>query len=349
MRVNQSKLGIAMGAILSLLLTMVVAEIPDAHANPRALKDIRKLNRAAMENFDLFEFDAAKDMLAKAIKLALRKKVDNDPAVAQVYLNLGIVYFSGLQNPEKARGAFDKAVAIDSSIEIDAGYRTADMAELLDEAKAAAGGDGDGGGDGGDGDGGDDVDCATVPGIAHDLVDSAEPGADRAITAHLGEAIRGEASKVVLHYRTSSMDDFADIKMELSGECKYEGVIPADKVNGSVMHYYIGVYGSGGKALARKGSSGSPNLIEISGAGDGENPLGGGGGSEEKPVVISKGGGAVHQVQKGPPSSSCLLERGPVGATSPGTPNRPAVKWAVVSRPRCCTSFQRLAIISLPR
>ena len=268
-----------------------------AYADAKGKKEIQEKIKEAMENYDLLEYEEARKLLNSALTIAKKKKMENDPVVAQVHLALGIVYFAGLQDNESAKLAFLSAVEIDSKVQIDPAYRTADMAKLLEEAKSEATGGGGssdtgGGGDIGDIDvgGGGDVDCSSVTGVQHEILDTAPSGADLAMTAHLGSDV--EAAKVAIMYRPQGATDFTEAKMTKKGECTYVGALPAEGLKGELVHYYVAAFNGKNKVIAGKGSSGSPNIIEIAGVasggggvvGDDENPLGdkpkgGGGGS----------------------------------------------------------------------
>ncbi|RMH37053.1 MAG: hypothetical protein D6689_21475 [Deltaproteobacteria bacterium] len=127
------------------------------------------------------------------------------------------------------------------------------------------------------------VDCGSVSGMQHDLVDEADAGVDRQITAHVAADVK--AARVVLYYRPESASDFVEVPMTKVGECSYTGTIPGDKLRGEYMHYYVAALNTDGKVVASRGSAGSPNIIEIragaaAGGGaladDDENPLAGG-------------------------------------------------------------------------
>lgn len=269
--------------------------VRSAHADAKGKKEIQDKIKEAMENYDLLEYEEARKLLNSALTIAKKKKMENDPVVAQVHLALGIVYFAGLQDNESAKLAFLSAVEIDPKVQIDPAYKTADMAKLLEEAKSEAGGGGDtgggdtGGGDIGDIDVGSDVDCSSVTGVQHEILDTAPAGADLPMTAHLGSDV--EAAKVAIMYRPQGAADFSEAKMTKKGECSYVGALPAEGLKGELVHYYVAAFDGKNKVIAGKGSSGSPNIIEITGVAagggipdDDENPLGdkpkgGGGGS----------------------------------------------------------------------
>ncbi len=261
-------------AITAILLCSLFHSV---NALADATSDIRERSTEAMENFDLLEFDEAKRLLEEALQIAKRKKI-RTPLVASVYLNLGVVYFSGFDDADKAKAQFVKAVEIDNSVEIDAAYRTSAMAKLLAESRTLAGvGKGTGNNDVSND---DDVDCASVEGLAHELLEVVTAGQPATVTAHLGSDT--SARSVHLYYRTKGSTDFEDVTMKKRGECKFVGTIPADALSSDIIHYYVAALSEKGKRVSSRGSAGSPNIIEVQaavGAGfgdaDDENPLNG--------------------------------------------------------------------------
>ena len=276
-----------------------------AHADAKAKKEIEQKIKEAMENYDLLEYEEARKILNQALTIAKKAKLENDPATAKVHVRLGIVYFAGLQDAESAKLSFLNAVEIDKNVALEKAYSTPEMVKLLDEAKAEAVGSGGGGGTtptpaGG---GGSDVDCASVAGLQHNIVDTAKGGADLSLQVAVGADV--EPAKVSIMYRPRGATDFTEAKMTASG-CVYTGAIPKGALRGDLVHYYVAAYNAGGKVLASKGSAGSPNIIEVLGggggsrSGDDENPLGddvgeigggggGGSGGDIGTVVAPKG------------------------------------------------------------
>ncbi|RMH40375.1 MAG: hypothetical protein D6689_13875, partial [Deltaproteobacteria bacterium] len=150
-----------------------------ARADSRAVKAIERKNREAMENYDLLDYEAAKKGLTEALALAKRSKLDRHKVVAQTHMFLGIVEFSGFGDRDAALVQFIDAVSIDPTIEIPTAYRSQEVDALLAEARAQSGGTRGGG------DVRPAVDCGSVSGMQHDLVDEADAGVDRQITAHV--------------------------------------------------------------------------------------------------------------------------------------------------------------------
>lgn len=287
MRTHRLSIVAAAFAAVMLLLGALAPRV--AHADPK--KDIQQKMKEAMENYDLLEYEEARKQLNSALTIAKKAKIENDPVVAQVHVRLGIVYFAGLSDPDSAKLSFLTAVQIDPKIQIDAAYKTPDLQKLLDEARS----DGGGGGDGGDGGGGDAVDCGAVTGLQHTIVDTAPGGRALAIEALVAKDVN--PAKVAVMFRAKGATDFIEVKMAKQGDCQYSAAIPADAMAGELVHYYVAAFNKGGKVVASKGSSGSPNIIEVQAGGGGD---GGGGGAivgdDEDPLKGGGGGGGGGRV-----------------------------------------------------
>ncbi len=261
------------------VIAAVLAAASSAHADPKG--DITSKSKEAMENYDLMDYDAAKKLLNQALAAAKKAKLDKDPVTARVYLDLGLAAFAG-GDIEGAKVAFLSAVQIDPKIQIEAAYKSPELTKMLDEAKSGGATKPDGGA------GGepvlDSVDCTTVKGLQHTIIDSAPGAAPQPIEALIGADIT--PVKVSVFYRVEGATDFTEVKLGKQGDCKYTGAIPAAAMKGSLIHYYVAALDGNNKAIAAKGSSGSPNILELTapvkGAGkqvatkdDTEDPIGG--------------------------------------------------------------------------
>jgi hypothetical protein len=296
-----------------------------AHADPKG--DIEKKIKTAMESYDMMDYDAAKKQLNQALAAAKKSKLDKDAVAAKAYLDLGIVAFVN-NDPDSAKLSFLSAVQIQPKIQIDAAYKSADMAKLLEEARSEAKG---GGGEkaekfekgGGDkvaepaASGEPAVDCTGVKGLDHTIIETAKAGAALAIEAKLGSDVK--ASRVSVMFRPEHATDFIEVKMSKQGDCKYTAQIPASGTKGSLVHYYVAAYGEGPKPIASKGSSGSPNIIELTGGGKGAAAKG----DDEDPINGKKEAKPKETASKEEP------EGGEVTATAPTGPKHPHILLAV--------------------
>jgi hypothetical protein len=217
-----------------------------AHAEPRA--EIAAKTKAAMASYDGMDYDAARRLLNQALAIAKRARLDRDPIVARVYLDLGITQLAS-SDPEAAKVAFLSAVQIDPKIAIEPGYKSTELVRMLDEARAAAGDTGEPAGD----------DCRTRG------IQVAIEGARRGVAQLVEVVIGGDVSpaRVVAMYRPEGAIDFTEARLVRKSGCRYTGTIPAAAMHGALVHYYIAAYDANNKVLAAKGSSGSPGILEL--------------------------------------------------------------------------------------
>ncbi len=284
-----------------------------AHADPKA--DVQTKIKEAMESYDLMDYDAAKKLLNQAVAGAKKAKLDKDPVVARAYLDLGIV-LAAVPDAEGAKVSFLSAVQIEPKIQIDAAYKSAETTKLLDEARAEAGPGAATPPAGGTPvvDTGPAVDCKSVKGLQHELIDTAKGGAPQTIEAELEPKVN--AAKVSVMFRPEGATEFTEAKLTKSGDCKYVGQIPAAGMHGSLVHYYVAAYDAGGKVIVGKGSAGSPNIMELTAggppvkAGDGENPLGTAGAASGGGENVGGVGGGVVVGPKKPTRVQIIIAGG---------------------------------------
>ena len=243
--------------LLTVIASSLLAAGPAmAQGKSRGAKEVENKTLQAMENFDLLEFEAAKQQLGEALALARKNKLDDEPILARVYLNLGIVEFAGLKNAVAAREAFAAAVAIDPAIEIGVAYRTAAMAELLRAVKKGRAGADE------PGQPADSEECALLGGVEHTPVDQGTGGERLAISARVGDSVSAE--KVSLFYRAAGAEKYVEVAMRRRGRgCTYVAAIPAAALRGRSLHYYVAAL-SDGQTMASKGSRASPNIVMLS-------------------------------------------------------------------------------------
>jgi hypothetical protein len=260
------------------VVAVLFAASPSVFASPKG--DVTAKTKEAMENYDMMDYPAARKGLDAALAAAKKGKLEKDPVTAKVYIDIGIAAFAD-GDADSAKTAFISAVKIDPKIQIDIAYKSPDLTKLLEEARgeAKSGGKTDAVDSGGD----DSIDCTGVKGLQHTIIDTAPAGGPLAIEAMVGGDI--SPAKVVVAYRAGGATDFTTKELSKKGECKYTGAIPASAMKGELVHYYVAALGENGKPMAAKGSSGSPNIIEIEGKvaggtaptpGDDEDPIAGG-------------------------------------------------------------------------
>jgi hypothetical protein len=204
------------------------------------------------------DYEVARKQLNQALAIAKKARLDKDPIVARVYVDLAITQLAG-SDQEAAKLALLSAAQIDPKIAIDAAYKSPELVRLLDEAKAVVAGldaAADAAPTSGDG-----VDCRTLRGVQHTVVEISKRGAPQAIEAWIGGDVA--PARVAVMYRPEGAVDFTEAKAVRQGGCKYVATIPASATQGSVVHYYIAAYDQSNKVLAAKGSSGAPNVMAV--------------------------------------------------------------------------------------
>jgi hypothetical protein len=145
---------------------------------------------------------------------------------------------------------------------LDVAYSTPELAALLTEARE--------GGSAG-------AETCIQDGLEHDLVDEAPRASTPEILAKVGTNVK--ADKVLVFYRGEGQLEFKELAMKKKSDCDYAAKIPRKAMQGEFLHYYVAAVDTAGKEIERKGSSGSPNIIEVAAASGGslssgaENPL----------------------------------------------------------------------------
>jgi hypothetical protein len=257
-----------------------------AAADPKG--EIAQKSKEAMSSYDSMDYDAARRLLNQAIAAVKKARLDKDPLAARVYLNLGIAAFAG-GDQDGAKVAFLSAVQIDPKIQIAPEYRQPTLVALLEQARTEAGvvtGPATPPGP-------PPVDCSGVKGLQHTIIDTAKTNTNQPIEALVGGDV--SPAKVAVMYRPEGAAEFVEVKLAKEGDCKYTGAIPGSVMKGAVVHYYVAAYDANNRVIVGKGSSGSPNIVELVAGppskGDEEDPINGG--KKKKPPPPGGGGGQI--------------------------------------------------------
>lgn len=274
-------------ALCALAVLFSVAKATFAQ-DAKVVKKVEDMNRAAMEDYDLLEFESAKKQLNEALVLIKKNQLDKHPVAGRTHLNLGIVYGGGLGDPDTALLEFIAGLEIDPTLTLDPAYKTPELQKLYDQAKSTVGGARSGGKGAGAsasetaGEGAEEV-----TGLSHVPIDEAAAGKPIQVKVKVGADVG--AKQVVLYFRPQGEESFHPLVMRHLGGPEYAAQIPAAATRGDSVHYYVEAKNASGKAVASSGNAGSPNIVMLVGGsaagggtdfGDDENPLGGGGGGD---------------------------------------------------------------------
>lgn len=252
-------------------------------------KQVQKMNKRALDDYDALEFESAKKTLTDAVALLRANGLDDQPIAAKTYANLGIVYINGLKDRARGVQQLANALRIKPDYKIDPAVATPE----LDEAFAAA-----------------QKQAAkmagrpapprpvtpppTTPkptpppekppekptpppekpptppekpaeevhGLVHVPVDESRPSAPIPVRAKLGSDVG--ATRLFLFFRGSGQEDFISVPMKSSSGAEWVGVIPADAVRGKSLQYYLEARDARGRAVTNAGSAPNPFIIALS-------------------------------------------------------------------------------------
>lgn len=98
------------------------------------LQRIIALNKKALEDYDILEFESAKKALLEAINVSKKGGADNHPVTARTYVHLGIVYINGFKDRFKGFQQFQKAIQIQGDIKLDKNLSTPELTEVFESA-----------------------------------------------------------------------------------------------------------------------------------------------------------------------------------------------------------------------
>lgn len=248
-----------------------------------AQERIRLLNSQAMEQYDVLEFDAAKELLEKAIAEAGKYDLVQDTSMARTHLNLGVVYGAGFNDRLNAVKHFTEALKLDANSALDPMRATPTLEEMFTSAK----------------------EDAAPPRkkdltLRHTPLDDVPAGQVVTLKASLGGDL--EAAEVVLVFWTSAAPRRNRLPMSQVQPGIYQGQIPAAAVRGKSIYYFIEAQDDLGKRVQGHGSKGSPNIISVRGGGGPNIKPPPGGGEEPKSddktvsvyVMVGTGVGVIH-------------------------------------------------------
>jgi hypothetical protein len=237
-------------------------------------KQVQKMNKRAMDDYDALEFESARRTLIDSLQLLRANNLDDTPLAARTYLHLGIVYVNGFKDRNRGQQQFVNALKIIPSIKIDPAVATPETDEAFAAAAKQAGRGGKGGKTTPPAEPTPPPSEPTPPGpaptppgeevhgLVHNNVDESRPNAPVPVRAKLGSD--AGATRVFLFYRGSGQEDFVAVPMKNTSGVDWVAVIPPDAVVGKSLQYYLEARDARGRAVVGAGSSMNPYIIVIS-------------------------------------------------------------------------------------
>jgi hypothetical protein len=269
---RRRSIAVALAFIVTCCLASSAARAEDVE------KQVQKMNKRAMDDYDALEFDSARHTLLEALQLLRGGNLEDSPLFAKTSLNLGIVYINGFKDRAHGVQQLVNALKAAPSIKIDATVATPET----DEAFAAALKQANKGGKGGrttppPSPPPSSIDRTPEPppppekpvtppaeevhGLVHNALDESRPNSPVPVRAKLGSD--AGATRVFMFYRGSGQEDFVAVPMKNTSGVDWVGVIPPEAVVGKSLQYYLEARDPRGRAVVGSGSSINPYIIVI--------------------------------------------------------------------------------------
>src|ERR1700679_510217 len=87
-----------------------------AFAQQDAEKQVQRMNKRAMADYDSLEFELSRKSLMDAVALLRSSGLADSPIAAKTYLNLGVVYVAGFKDRNRGLQQFVQALKINPSL-----------------------------------------------------------------------------------------------------------------------------------------------------------------------------------------------------------------------------------------
>jgi hypothetical protein len=263
-------------AALALGLLVTGATRP-ALAQQDAEKQVQRMNKRAMADYDALEFELARKTLMDAVALLRQSGIDETPTAAKTYLNLGVVYVAGFKDRNRGLQQFVQALKINPALKLDPAVASPELEEVWSAARKQAGvtgkepggkepggkepgGKEPGGKEPGEGDHGKNGE--EPKGLIHSPIDEAHPGEPLTVKVQVGSDIG--AAKVFLLYRQSGQADYTPLQMKNNGGAEFVAIIPGGDVGDRPLQYYIEARDKKGRPLVGSGSAPNPYIVTLS-------------------------------------------------------------------------------------
>lgn len=262
MRMHRTGTGVGMMLVALLSSTAV-------HGQQDVEKQVSRMNKKAMEDYDSLEFESARKTLIDAVSMLRSSGHDETPLAAKTYINLGVLYMSGFKDKNRGVQQFLNALKIKPDARLDPALATPELEEAFAVAMKQAGI--------GRGRGKAPPEPARPPpepvkppsedgkGLQHNPIDEARPNRVLPVRATLASDIG--ATKVFLFFRPTGQEDFILMPMRnTAGTQEWTAVIPADAVEGRALQYYLEARDARGRTVMGSGSALNPHIIAITGS-----------------------------------------------------------------------------------
>ncbi len=306
MRCRQHRFfAVIMSGLFVFLTTHLFTSAAGARCTKAVKKQIERLNKSAMEDYDLLEFESAKQSLLDANRLARNKGCHDDIIAAKTYVSLAVLYIQGFKDESRGKLMFRRALRIAPKVTLDRQLATPKLMRLFNDVKDSMGLSTDSEDPGGDEPPIEKPRPVTRPkepekpakGLEHKPIDEAPRKSPLEVKARVGDELG--AARVVLFYKVAGMAEYAALPMQKVTEWTWKVEIPGNEVEGKMVYYYVEVRNKEGKPLAASGNAASPHIVMLTApvpttsGGDAETPFQGPGKKDKKKKDKKKPGDLI--------------------------------------------------------
>jgi hypothetical protein len=250
---------------LALLLTCWLS--PTTASAQDAKTQIKQLYEQGLEQYDFFEYEAARKLFEQGIEVAKTAKVQ-DPYVAKLYIAVALLDYAQFKDSapqvaeSKARDGFMVALTIDKTVKIDENYSTPELEGIFVQVQKSIGGGGTGPGPG------PGPSPSAAPTIVHQaltVVNAGDPLSFRANVPNHPDVFR-----VRVRYRGPTAGDFESLELQPSPQSPdvFVASLPTMGLTYSNLFYYIEVLDRTQTIKASAGTPAAPFKVTILGKSD---------------------------------------------------------------------------------
>ncbi len=215
---------------------------------------MEELNRAALEAYQGLDLDGAQKHLSRALEAARRDNVD-DPLLAEIHVNLGVLAVGGFQDHGKGLEHFRKALEIDPNASVAPNVSTPDIEAIFTLAQGRHSVDErDGSSSNGE----------NAPSLLDSIphVPVPEQLWSTSVPVFVDTTTRPDIRRMFVHYRAKGMPLFERAEMQQASN-GFAFETPCRDSLEPIFEYYITGLNEQGRVVGRSGGEQTPHAVPI--------------------------------------------------------------------------------------
>ena len=122
-----------------LLAFALVTAIPAWAFAQDVEKQVARMNKKALDDYDSLEFESSRRTLVDAVAMLRSNGLDETPLAAKTYMNLGLVYLAGFKDKNRGVQQFVNALKIKADLKLDPNVATPEIEEAFAQAQKQLG------------------------------------------------------------------------------------------------------------------------------------------------------------------------------------------------------------------